>query len=109
MVDNSIGHLQTPFGPVFCHLDSPDSPPHLGVRLYASDLRAPSPISPRQDTATALDFPGSQAEAYGKGQVSNSRVVQRRWVLSAAMAGVRCRQRCGRSLPPRLRGCTSLT
>jgi hypothetical protein len=36
MVDNSIGHLQTHFGPVFCYLDSPDRSPLPEARLHSS-------------------------------------------------------------------------
>jgi hypothetical protein len=36
-------------------------------------------------------FDATQAEASGKGHESTSRAVHRRWVLPAAMAGVRCR------------------
>ncbi len=61
------------------------------VRLIRVLLRAPSPTSPTHDTATALDFHGSQAETGGKGYESTSPAVHRRWVLPAAIAGVRCR------------------
>jgi hypothetical protein len=54
-------------------------------------LLAFSFTSPRDDTAPTTGFEASQAETGGKGHKSTSRVVHRRWVLPAAIAGVRCR------------------
>lgn len=54
-------------------------------------LRAPSPNTPRHDPAPTSDFGASQAEIGNNGQESTSRAAHRRWVLPAAMAGVRCR------------------
>jgi hypothetical protein len=72
-------------------------------------LPAPSPISPRHDTAPTSGLRGSQTETGGKGRESISHAVHRRLVLPAAMAGVRWRSRCGRRLPPRSRGCARAT
>src|SRR5947209_7096907 len=109
MVDNSTGPLQTHFGLVFCyeaiqtgHLFVESS--SIGVLLLAH-----LPISPRHGTASTSGCDAAQAETFGKGQASTSRAVHRRWVLPAAMAGVRCRKRCARRLPPRSRGCTHAT
>jgi hypothetical protein len=76
------------------------------IRLLLLTL---SPPPPRHDTATAPGCRRSQAEAGVKGQESTSRAVHRRFVLPAAMAGVRWRECCARRLPPRSRGCSSLT
>src|SRR5258708_9677357 len=72
-------------------------------------LLALSSTAPRYDTATTSGLRGSQAETGGNGQESTSLAVHRRFVLPAAMAGVSCRYRCARRLPPRTRGCTSAT
>ena len=61
----------------------------------------------RHDTPPTSALRGSQAETVSKGHESTSRAVHRRCVLPAAIAGVRCRERCATSLPPRSRGCTS--
>ena len=91
MVENSTSPLQTHLRP-----DSGDEAvqtDHLileGGSIRAL-LRVSSPISLRHDTAPTSGFHASQAETDGKGYGSTSRVVQRRLVLPAAIAGVRCR------------------
>jgi hypothetical protein len=91
VVDNSISHCERILG-WFVH--------HWAVQtsLLFSErgsirvlLRAASPSSSRHDTPTASGSGGSQTETDGKGHESTSRAVHRRFVLLAAMAGVRCR------------------
>jgi hypothetical protein len=75
----------------YSSVGSPDRPPLPEVRLHPSPLLTPSPTSSQHDTATTSGFNASQAETGSNGQVSTSRAVHRRWVLPAAIAGVRCR------------------
>ncbi len=91
MVDKSTGPLQTHFGSVFG-----DEIVQTGHRILEEAtiyrlLLAPSSISPQRDTAFTSGFGVFQAEAGGKGHESTSRAVHRRFVLPAAIAGVRCR------------------
>jgi hypothetical protein len=72
-------------------------------------LHAFSSAFPRDAPAPASGLRGPQAETDGKGQERTSPAVHRRWLLPAAIAGVRWRSRCANRLPSRSRGCTSAT
>ncbi len=101
-------------------INQPASPNHFGLDVCHWTVRtgllfpergsirvlllALSATSPRHDTAPPSGFDAFQAQTFGNGQESTSRAVHRRLVLPAAMAGVRCRYRCARRLPPRSRG-----
>jgi hypothetical protein len=93
MVDNSTSPFERISGWVFRHWMVRTGhlfPKRGSIRVL---LLAPSPTPSRHDTLPTSGWHGSQAETGGKGQVSTSRAVHRRWVLPAAMAGVRCRYR----------------
>jgi len=64
---------------------------HPGVRLHPTSSATLSPTTPHHDTAITPGLRASQAGTFGKGHESTSRVVHCRFVLPAAMAGVRCR------------------
>ena len=67
MVDNSISPFQTPFGPVFSLLGSPDRPSHPAVRpLPTSSDGAFTNFHPL-DTPPASGSAHFQAETGGKG------------------------------------------
>lgn len=88
MVDKSASPLQTHFGSAFrdeAVQRDPPFPEPGSIRVF---LRAPSPISPRDDASSTSDFHASQAGTDGKGQESTSRAVHRWVVLSAAITGV---------------------
>jgi hypothetical protein len=91
MVDKSTGPLQTQFGPVFGDEAVQTGHPILEEATIRRLQLAHSSISPRHDIALTSGFGGFQAEAGGKGHESTSRAVHRRFVLPAAIAGVRCR------------------
>jgi hypothetical protein len=91
MVENSIPLRKPASGRFFRHWIDRRGHLHLergSIRLL---LLALALTTPRQDSATAPGCRRSQAESGGKGQESTSRAVHRRFVLPAAMAGVRCR------------------
>ena len=91
MVDKSTGPFQAHLGPV-CGDEAVQRDhifPEQGcIRVL---LGAPSPNTSRSHTPPLSGFGATQAEIGTKGHVSTSRAVHRRVVLSAAMAGVRCR------------------
>ena len=109
MVENSINLCKLISGWYFRQKAVRTGHLTLGEGPFRLLLTAPSPPSSRPDTATPSGLRGSQAVIGGKGHKSTSRVVHRRVVLPAARAFVRCRYRCARRLPPRSRGCASLT
>ena len=109
MVDNSNNLCKPPLWLVISSVGSSIRLFHPEVRPIRHPLLALSPLSPHHAPAPASTLSGSQAETFGKGQESTSFAVHRRFVFPAAIAGVRCRYRCARWLPPRSCGCTSLT
>jgi hypothetical protein len=100
--------LQAHLGPVSVILRSREAFSSRS-EVYPSSSVGISAISPRHEAASTSGFETPQAETFGNGQESTSHAVHRRWVLPAAIAGVRCRYRCARRLPSRARGCTSAT
>lgn len=91
MVDNSNSLCNPPLGWFFRHgavqtghlFPKRDPIQHL--------VLAHSPPTARHDTSPASGLRGAQAETGGNGHESTSHVVHRRFVLPAAIAGVRCR------------------
>jgi hypothetical protein len=83
--------LQIRIGLVFWPLGSPDRRSRPGVRPHPTSSDSLSPTSPQHAPAGTSGLSSTQVEAGGKGQESTSRAVHRRWVLPAAMAGVRRR------------------
>jgi hypothetical protein len=83
MVDNLTGPFQAHFRPVF------------GDEAFQRALLFPKQgcmrVLPRPHTPPLSGFGASQAESGNKGHESTSCAVHRRFVLPAAMAGVRCR------------------
>src|SRR5215467_390747 len=101
MVDNSNNLCKPPLWLVISSVGSSIRLFHPEVRPIRHPLLALSPLSPHHAPAPASTLSGSQAETFGKGQESTSFAVHRRVVFPAAIAGVRCRYRCARWLPPR--------
>src|SRR5215467_6907480 len=101
MVDNSNNLCKPPLRLVISSVGSSIRLFHPEGRPIRHPLLALSPLSPHHAPAPASTLSGSQAETFGKGQESTSFAVHCRFVFPAAIAGVRCRYRCARWLPPR--------
>jgi hypothetical protein len=82
--------LQAHLGPVSVILRSREAFSSRS-EVYPSSSVGISAISPRHEAASTSGFETPQAETFGNGQESTSHAVHRRWVLPAAIAGVRWR------------------
>ena len=110
MVDNSISLLRTHFGLIFSSFECITG----CVILRSSHLELFSPtlsLFLLYYWASSHVIPAhiEMQGVCGKGWHRTSFVAHRRFVLPAARAFVRCRYCCASILPPRSRGCASVT
>src|SRR6266699_1857764 len=92
---NIVDNWSSPFGRIsgrfFSSLDGPERPSHPAMRPHPPFAAGTFTVFLWHDAPPTSGLRGAQADFDGTGQESTSRVVHRRLVLPAAIAGVRCR------------------